>query len=124
MDATIVGYAPVGKTAAFAVDIDGKHQRVVPLNTKSKHQAELAGIKYVFQAIVDKNVDLNLKVTVAHIPGMFKKDEAGLFSKRKKPNKLVDEVRGLSTQFASFSIEKASAESIGVLKEKAKSACI
>lgn len=125
MDASIVGYAPVGKSASFAVDIDGEHQRVVPLKTKSKYQAELAGIKYICQAVIDKDVDLNLKVTIGHLPTIFAKDDNGNFGKRKRKNKLVDEVRELSTKFYTFTCEtNKDAESVNLLKEKAKSASI
>lgn len=124
MEALIVGYAPVGKPAAFAVDIDGQHRRAVPLNIKSKHQAELAGIKYVCQAIVDTDIDLKLKVTVGSIPAIFTKEANGTFKKRKKPNKLVDELRSLSDTFKSFSIEKASPKEVESLKGEAKAACI
>ena len=88
MRALVVGYAPVGKPASFAVDIGGEHKRVVPLKTKSKYQAELAGIKYVCQAIINTDVDLNLKVTISHLPTIFVKDKDGSFKKRKKKNKI------------------------------------
>jgi glycerol-3-phosphate cytidylyltransferase-like family protein len=125
MKALVVGYAPVGKSASFAVDIGGEHKRGVPLKTKSKYQAELAGIKYVCQAIINADIDLDLKVTISHLPTIFAKDGDGCFKKRKKKNKLVDEVRELSTKFSSFVCEtNKDAESINVLKMKAKSASI
>jgi hypothetical protein len=125
MEASVIGYAPVGKTASFAVDIDGNHKRVVPLKTKSKYQAELAGIKYICQAIVNTDVKLNLKVSISHLPTIFDKDDDGNFKKRKKKNKLVDEVRELSEKFSSFTCEtNKDSESVNTLKARAKSASI
>ena len=125
MDASVVGYAPPGKLASFAVDIDGDHQRIVPLKTKSKYQAELAGIKYVCQSVINTDVDLNIKVTVSHISTIFIKNEDGSFPKRSKSQKLIDEVRELSTKFSSFTCEaNKDLEAVEVLKEKAKLASV
>ena len=44
---------------------------------------------------------------MAHIPQIFKKDSDGNWVKRKKPNKLIDEIRELASQFAEFECVKA-----------------
>ena len=108
MEAIVNGYALIGKPATFAVSIFDKfgntHTRVVPLKLKSRYQAELAAIKYVCQAIPHKDINLTVKTSVSQIPQIFKKTADGEWIKRKKPNKLVDDIRTLSSQFASFEI--------------------
>ena len=107
MEAVISGYALIGKPASFAVNIIDNlgsiHKRVVPLKLKSKYQAELAAIKYVCQAIPHKDVELVIKTAVSQIPQIFVKAADGRWPKRKKANKLVDEVRELTSQFETFS---------------------
>jgi len=125
MEAVISGYGLVGKPVSFAVKITDNfgntHERVVPLKTKSRYQAELSAIKYVFQAIPHKDVSLTVKTAVTQIPQIFEKDSSGQFTKRSKPNELVDELRELSSQFESFQcvIDKDSEEMLAV-KLKAK----
>lgn len=124
MKAVVASYGQVGKNVSFAVKIENAfgvtHERVVPLKTKSKYQAEVAAIKYVCQAIPHKDVNLEVKVSVTQIPQIFKKVD-GKFIKRKRPNKLVDSTRELASKFESFvcSYDKDSAE-MAILKEKAK----
>ena len=125
MEAVVSGYGLVGKPSSFAVKITDDsgeiHERVVPLKMKSRYQAELVAIKYVFQAIPHKNIRLTIKTAMTQVPQLFKKDSSGEFLKRSKPNELVDELRELSTQFTTFQclIDKNSEEMIAI-KQKAK----
>ena len=125
MEAIVNSYALVGKPASFAVRISDKfgnvHERVVPLKLKSKYQAELSAIKYVMQAVSFKDVKLTIKTSVSQIPQIFKKDANGELRDRKKPNDLIDELRELSEQFASFEcvLDKDS-DTMLEMKEKAK----
>lgn len=124
MKAIVASYGQVGKNVSFAIKIEDAfgtiHERIVPLKTKSKYQAELAGIKYICQAIPHKDVELEIKVSVTQIPQLFKKVD-GEFTKRKKPNELVDSTRELASKFESFvcSYDKDSEEMVAI-KEKAK----
>ena len=126
MEALVNGYALTGKPATFAVKIFDKfgntHERVVPLKAKSKYQAELAAVMYVLQAVPHKDISLVLKTSVSQIPQIFKKDRDGKFLKRKRANDLIDSIRELSDQFASFEclIDKDS-EAMLEIKKKAKS---
>jgi hypothetical protein len=125
MEAIISSYALVGKQASFAVKIfdefGNAHERVIPLKSKSKYQAELAAIKYVCHAIPHKDVDVVIKTSVLQIPQIFKKTNSGKWIKRRKPNKLIDEIRELSLQFSSFEcIIDEDSELMLEVKEKAK----
>ena len=124
IEAIINGYTLVGKPAAFAVHISGganSHERTVPLTTKSRYQAELAAIKYVCAALPNKDVKLVIKTADAHLSSIFKKKKDGSWIKRKRPNKLVDEVRELSEQFDEFVCELDSDSDLMVrVKEMAK----
>lgn len=125
MQAVVNSYAPVGKEATFAVSISdkfgNKHDRVVPLKLKSRYQAELAAIKYVLQAVSNKDVSLCVKTSISQLPQIFAKAEDGSWVKRKKPNKLISEVRDLASEFSEFSCVKADdEEEIEKLKEMAK----
>lgn len=125
MEAIIGSHAVVGKSTSFAVKIvdnfGNTHERVVPLITKSKYQAELAAIKYVFQAIQYKDVDLTLKTAVHQIPQIFQKNKNGKFVKRKRPNELVDELRELSSRFKSFEcVLDKDGEEVTAIREKAR----
>jgi hypothetical protein len=105
VEATINGYSLVGKPAAFAVHISSGgsiHERIVPLTTKSRYQAELAAIKYVCAALPNKDIRLVVKTSDAHLSSIFTKKKDGSWIKRKRPNKMVDDVRELSEQFESF----------------------
>lgn len=110
MKAIVKSYAPVGKNASFSVIIMGDHdthKRVVPLQIKSKYQAELAAIKYVLQS-VDPNQDIEIITSIAQIPNTLTKTKDGKWPKRKNKNELVDEIRGLADKFKSFSCIKDS----------------
>ena len=125
MEAVVSGYALIGACDSFAIKISDKygnvHERVVPLKSKSKYQAELAAVKYVLQVMNKKNIDLIIKTSVAQVPQIFEKTKAGTFLKRKRQNDLIDDIRELSSQFSSFQcvIDKDSEEMLEV-KEKAK----
>jgi hypothetical protein len=124
MEAVVSGYALVGKPASFAVKITDQfgssHERVVPLKLKSRYQAELAAIKYVCLAVPHKDVSLVVKTSVSQVPQIFQKVN-GEFAKRSKPNELVDEIRELSAQFASFEcIADKDSEEMLTIKKKAK----
>lgn len=106
MKALVNGFGPIGKSSSFVVKISDEHgnihKRTVPLKLKSVYQAELAAIKYVFQAIPYKDIDLKIKTASSQIPQIFNKTTKGEWIKRRKPNALIDEVRELSEQFKSF----------------------
>ena len=125
MEATISGYALVGKNASFAVSIsdgsDNTHERIVPLKLKSRYQAELAAIKYVCQAVSHKDVDLVVKTSVSQIPQIFEKTTNGEWPKRKRVNALIDEIRELSDKFTSFKcVSDKNSELMLATKMKAK----
>lgn len=109
MEAFISSYGLVGKESNFAVyivdDSGAVHKRVVPLKLKSTYQAELAAIKYVCQAIPNKDVELVIKTSVTQLPQVFQKAEDGRWAKRQQ-NKMVDDARELTEKFSKFSCVK------------------
>jgi hypothetical protein len=126
MEAVVNSYAPVGKEATFAVILSDSfgntHERVVPLKLKSKYQAELAAIKYALQAVPHKDVFMTLKTSVSQVPQIFSKTPDGEWIKRKKPNKLVDDIRELAGQFKEFNcVKETDSELILKTKEMCKS---
>lgn len=128
MEASVYGYALVGKPAVFVVhikdDVGNIHERTIPLKLKSKYQAEIAAIKYACQAISRKDVHLTIKTSVSQIPQVFTKT-GGNWLKRKTPNQLIDDVRELADQFSSFNcvVDDAS-ELMLKIKEIARQASI
>lgn len=108
IEAVIHGFAKIGKQATFAVKIsddnNNEHERIVPLSAKSAYTAELAAIKYVCQALVDKGCNLVVKTSLPHIIKLFIKTEDGDWAatRKNKNTDLIDEVRSLSSDFKSF----------------------
>ena len=106
---TVNGYSTVGTLATFAVIIednyDNRHERTVPLKTKSSYQAELAAIKYAMMALKDKDVNLVVRTSVKHIPPIFAKENGDWKKKQRSNKELIAELRELSESFKSFTVE-------------------
>ena len=76
---------------------------------------------YCLLLLPNKDVKLVIKTADAHLSSIFKKKKDGSWIKRKRPNKLVDEVRELSEQFDEFVCELDSDSDLMVrVKEMAK----
>lgn len=101
INALIGTYAPVGKNALFSVKIsdgeDNVHERVVPLSTKNSYAAQLYAVKYVCEAVENKDSDLKITTSMAYIVNTLTKDGG----KRSGNAELIEEIKGLLKQFRS-----------------------
>lgn len=109
IQATVNGYSTVGTKATFAVVIedgfDNRHERVVPLLTKSSYLAELAALKYAMMSLKDKNVSLTVKTSVKHIPPLFVKQDGKWKKKLRTNREVITLLREMSDGFKSFSCQ-------------------
>jgi hypothetical protein len=101
INALIGTYAPVGKNALFSVKIsdgeDNVHERVVPLSTKNSYAAQLYAVKYVCEAVENKDSDLKITTSMAYIINALTKDGG----KRSGNAELIEEIKTLLKQFKS-----------------------
>lgn len=114
--AFVYGFANVGKKAIFAVnivdDVGNKHERIVPILTKSAYTAELAAISYVCHALADKDCIVNVYTSVPHIAKLFNRNSEGEWPKiRNKNSEFITEVRNLADSFKKFSCDVLEKES-------------
>lgn len=110
IEATINGYSTVGTKATFAVLIEdhfeNRHERVVPLTTKSAYLAELAALKYILTAVKSpEKVVLNVRTSLKHLPPLFTKEDNKWKKKTRTNKELIKELRDLSETFSQFSCE-------------------
>lgn len=124
--AVISAYTPVGKNALFAVKIssnDDVHERVVPLNSKNSYAAQLMAVKYVCEAIENKDIKLEIVTSMPYIANVFQKSSDGKWKKTRKGTNsdLVDEVKDLLKKFSSFSLTVDIDDEPAKLKTIAKS---
>lgn len=120
INALIGTYAPVGKNALFSVKIsdgDGNvHERVVPLSTKNSYAAQLYAVKYVCEAVENKDSELQVTTSMAYIVNALTKDGG----KRGGNVDLIKEVKNSLKQFKSVDFVLDADHSTDDVKSRAK----
>jgi len=111
ISAVISSYTPVKQSAVFAVKIsddDGNtHERVVPTTSRNAYSTQLFAVKYVCEAVENKDVALQIITQMPYIANTFQKDTDGSWKKTRKRGanaSLVDEVKKLLEAFKSLSM--------------------
>ena len=93
INALIGTYAPVGKNALFSVKISDDegnvHERVVPLSSKNSYAAQLYAVKYICEAVENKDSDLKITTSMAYIINALTKSGG----KRSGNAELIKEVK-------------------------------
>jgi methyl coenzyme M reductase beta subunit len=110
--AAINTYAPVGQNILFIVKINddngNTHDRVVPLLSKNLYAAQLLAIKYICEAIENKDTKIQITIPMPYIVSALQKSSVGTEAIQKKKRTrstnvdLIDEVRTLLDKFKSF----------------------
>lgn len=101
------GRGRVGRPASCLVHIQddhgNQHLRVLPVNVKSTYVAELVGVKYVCELLKEKDVDLEVKVSLPHIAKSLTRNEDGTWAPNKGASaELLEVARKSTEQFRSF----------------------